>query len=356
MPRKAKGPPPQAEITGKSTKAEILAAYQRLAQAADENQGGEAVRDDASARDASLFAEERPAMKAETRKEVEALSLDAIVMELSSLKLAIGKHLTDVEERLSAEAARLAALKEAAAEQETRLRELHEIEAAAGKLEELRQTIASEKETFEAVMAETRAQWDKEKKEHEAALKERDALDKKERQREEEDYQYQLKQRRQREKDAFEAEREERRRKLEEELAAREADVKAREEALAAQEKELAELRQRAQEFPAQLDQAVRAASESAAKATEERLKLEKLLLEKDMEREREVMRLTVASLQERVKEQEGRIKALDADLKESIVRSQSVASRAIEGIAGLRHAAALQTETAKESGSEPRR
>ncbi|MGA9750199.1 MAG: hypothetical protein WBS54_00240 [Acidobacteriota bacterium] len=355
MPRKAKGPPPQAEISERSTKAEILAAYQRLAQAAGENQGGEAVRGDAPARDASLFAEERPAMKAETRKEVEALSLDAIVMELSSLKLAIGKHLTDVEERLSAEAVRLAALKEASAEQEARLRELHEIEAAAGKLEELRQTIASEKETSEAVMAQTRAQWDKEKREHEAALKERDALDKKERQREEEDYQYQLKQRRQREKDAFDAEREERRRKLEEELTTREADVKAREEALAAQEKELAELRQRAQEFPAQLDQAVRAAAESAAKATEERLKLEKLLLEKDMEREREVMRLTVASLQERVKEQEGRIKALDADLKESVVRSQSVASRAIEGIAGLRHAAA-QTETAKEPGSEPMR
>jgi|YelNatPaOPRAMG01_1025707.scaffolds.fasta_scaffold01560_1 chromosome segregation ATPase len=356
MPRKAKGPPPEVEITERSTKAEILAAYQRLAQAAAENPSGEAVRGDAPARDASLFTEERPAMKAETRKEVEALSLDAIVMELSSLKLAIGKHLTDVEERLSAEAVRLAALKEAAAEQEARLRELHEIEAAAGQLEELRQTIASEKETFEAVMAETRAQWDKEKREHEAALKERDALDKKERQREEEDYQYQLKQRRQREKDAFEAEREERRRKLEEELAAREADVKAREEAVAAQEKELAELRQRVQAFPAQLDEAVRAAAESAAKATEERLKLEKLLLEKDMEREREVMRLTVASLQERVKEQEGRIKALDADLKESVVRSQSVAARAIEGIAGLRHAEAVQAETAKEPGSEPRR
>ncbi|MGC8723778.1 MAG: hypothetical protein ACP5VF_07880 [Acidobacteriota bacterium] len=71
-------------------------------------------------------------MKVETRKEVEALSLDAIVMELSSLKLAIGKHLTEVEERLPAEAVRLAALKEAAAEQEARLRELHEIEAAAG--------------------------------------------------------------------------------------------------------------------------------------------------------------------------------------------------------------------------------
>ncbi len=356
MPRKAKGPPPEAEITERSTKAEILAAYQRLAQATAAGESGEAEPEEPSARDAFLFAEERPAMKAETRKEVEALSLDAIVMELSSLKLAIGKHLTDVEERLSAEAVRLAALKEAAAEQEARLRELHEIEAAAGKLEELRQTIASEKETFEAVMAETRAQWDKEKKEHETALKERDALDKKERQREEEDYQYQLKQRRQREKDAFEAEREERRRKLEEELAAREADVKAREEALAAQEEELAELRQRAQDFPAQLEKAVRAAAESSAKATEERLKLEKLLLEKDMEREREVMRLTVASLQERVKEQEGRIKALDADLKESVASSQSVAARAIEGIAGLRHAAPAQTETAKEPGSEPRR
>ncbi|MGC8723779.1 MAG: hypothetical protein ACP5VF_07885 [Acidobacteriota bacterium] len=67
-------------------------------------------------------------------------------------------------------------------------------------------------------------------------------------------------------------------------------------------------------------------------------------------------MRLTVASLQERVKEQEGRIKALDADLKESVASSQSVAARAIEGIAGLRHGAALQAETAKEPGPEPRR
>ncbi len=342
MAKKTKSTPPEAEVTERNTKADILAAYQRLAQAA--------AAKSAKPQDALFFAEEnRPAMKPETRKEVEELSLDAIVMELSSLRLSIGKHLAELEQHLTGEAAKLKVLKDAVAEQEARLGELHDIEAAAGKLEELRLTMAGEQASFETAVAETRIRWDKDKKEHEIALKERDALEKKERAREEEDYQYQRKQRRQREKDAFEAEREERRRKLEEELASREADANAREEILATREQELADLHRRVEVFPSQLEEEVRAASKSGVKATEERFKLERLLLEKDMEREREVMRLTVTGLQEKVKEQITRIKALESDLKESATRSQSVAARAIEGIAGLHHTAATPAEVVKE-------
>ena len=74
-----------------------------------------------------------------------------------------------------------------------------------------------------------------------------------------------------------------------------------------------------------------------AVKATEERLKMDKLLLEKDMEREREVFKNTISSLQDKVKEQDIRIKNLERDLKEYIGQSQNIASKAIEGIARTR-------------------
>jgi len=61
---------------------------------------------------------------------------------------------------------------------------------------------------------------------------------------------------------------------------------------------------------------------------------MDKLLLEKDMEREREVFKNTISSLQDKVKEQDIRIKNLERDLKEYIGQSQTIASKAIEGIA----------------------
>jgi type I site-specific restriction-modification system R (restriction) subunit len=132
-----------------------------------------------------------------------------------------------------------------------------------------------------------------------------------------------------------------RRQAFEESTREREASLLEREEAAKAQEAEQADLRKQVAAFPGQLEKEVRATEARAVKATEERFAFEKTLLERDTEHERKMFQATIATLQEKSKEQEARIRALEKDLKDSAAQAQSVTARAIEGIAGLRQAAA---------------
>ncbi len=329
-------------LSEKSSKAEILAAYDDL-------------KEKAQTTGAELFAG-TGAAKPSAPKPPQELSLDAIVGDVAGLKLHLTRALGEVERRLAEQWQRLESLRQAVAEAEARLKEMHGLDAAAVSLAALQARQQEEKQAFEELMAESRVAWEKEKRDHEAMVKERDAAEKKERAREEEEYQYQVKTKRQREKELSEAELEAKRSAFEEKAKARQAELAAREAAVASHEQELQELRRQVASFPKEIEAAVSKAAEEARLKTEERLKLEKLLLEKDVEKERELQKLNVAGLQEKVLAQEARIKSLEKDLKEALSQNQAVAARAIEGIAGMRHGAALPDAPQKEAAPENRR
>lgn len=335
-------PKPEKAISDRSSKAEILAAYEDLKGKPEQPEAG-------------LFsapAADKPA----PLKKVAELSLDAIVGDVAGLKLHLTRALGEVEQRLGEQWQRLESLRQAVADSEARLQELHGLDTAAVSLSALQTRQKEEKEAFDAVVAETRQAWEKERHDHEAAVKERDAQEKKERAREEDEYQYQLKVKRQREKDAFANEQEARRAAFEEETRAKESELASREAAVASREEELAELRKKVATFPDELQGAVAKAAGAARQETEARLKLDKLLLEKDMEKERELQKLNLASLQDKTADQEARLKALDKDLKEALAQSQAVATRAIEGIAGIRHPAPAAEASPREAAPENRR
>ncbi len=137
---------------------------------------------------------------------------------------------------------------------------------------------------------------------------------KREREREEEEYEYNKKVKRQREEQEF-----------------------LKEETLSAMEDELSTLREQVTQFPGLLAEKTTEAEKKAVAASEERMKVEKIILEKDMEKEREIYKLTLKTLEDKAKDQEARIKALEKDLKDLMAQNQSVASKAIEGIAGMK-------------------
>jgi hypothetical protein len=281
-------------------------------------------------------------------------SLETAASEISSLKVRLARQLGDIEQGLMGEFARLEAVQKAVAEAEARVAELHAINAEAGTLAALREAHELEKKSFRLEMDEVRASWEKEQRDHEAQVKERDATSKKERAREEEEYQYQTKQRRQREADAVAADLALKRQNFEESVRERDGALTTREETLKVREQELADLRKQVATFPGQLEKEVRATEARATVATEERFEFEKKLLEKDIEHERKMFQAAILSLQEKSKEQDARIKALEKDLKDSVAQAQSVTARAIEGIAGMRPAPAAP-EPVREP-QEPRR
>lgn len=311
-------------ISEKSTKAEILAAYKKIVQEAANPE-----KEDKG--------EKKPSPVKQI-KEYETCDRDAIIMGVSTLKINIGKYLAELETQLIEKSDNLTGIIKSIEEAKKKLKEIHDIEVAADTLVNLLTYQDENKNHFLKEMTDARLKWEKEQKEHELQVKERDAMVKKERDREAEEYKYHTDLTRKKEKNAFEEEMARARKTFEEKVKIKEEDMSEREENIHTKEAEFQELRKKAEHFAEVLDKEVKEGEKRAVKATEERLKMEKLLLEKDMEREREVFKNTISSLQEKVKEQDIRIKNLERDLKEYIGQSQTIASKAIEGIARTRN------------------
>ena len=150
--------------------------------------------------------------------------------------------------------------------------------------------MAREREELEGEIESQRAEWEQEKKAREAELKERDATEKKARDREREDFTYAFKRDQQAIKDKLNDEKAalEKEIKLKRETA--DKDLAEREKAIAERERELAELRSKAAAFPKELENAVN----QAVKEISDKLKLEAKnredLARKEFEGERNVL------------------------------------------------------------------
>jgi len=306
-------------VSEKSTKAEILDAYQNLKKELDDFEKG-------------------PKLEKTRRVEPEDVTYtsDYLMNEITSLKIAVSTTIGDLESKLVEESDKLEEIKSAIREGIRRLKELHDIELEADSLSNLRTTQEDEKFSFEKEMEETKALWVKEKKEHDEYIKERDAALKRERQREEEEYNYQKKIRERKDLDALNEELATRKAAFEKEMEEREQKILEREHILGEREDELAKLKKEVEQFPQILDSKVKTAREEAIRMTEEQHKLDRIMLEKEMERTKGLHELTVKINQEKIRDQELRLKNLEKDLKEAQSQTHIVATKAVEGIAGI--------------------
>ena len=260
------------KLSEKSTKQEMLEAYQALARQLEEKRAAE-------------LAPERRLEEKRAEEAVRAASgvqPEGIDREIGQLKSDIGKLLADVSERLGTESARFRNIQKAVESKEAELRELYGIEKSAVSLAalleaqnqkrlEFESQIAREREELQTEMETKRAEWEEEKKAHDAEIRERDAADKRAQERAREDFNYTFKREQQGLKDKLADEKAalEKEIKLRRETA--EKDLAEREKALADRERELAELRARAAAFPKEIETALN----QATKETADRLKLE---------------------------------------------------------------------------------
>lgn len=294
-------------------------------------------------------AEATPAQRMEQRSAqaavgtADALTLENVVKDITQLRSSVGRTLSQIAESLEAEVDKYQQVKKAIDTKEKELAEIYDIqrqavslaaliEAQQRKREEFEAGMAREKEDLEREIAETREQWEAEQGTREQAQKEQATADTRTRQRERDEYDYKFKREQQLARDQFADEKA----RTERELAVRreelERQLNEREAAVAAREKQVADLQQRMDRFPAELEAATaKAAKDAAARANADAASREELL-KREFTGEKNVLSTRIVSLEQAVKDQAEQIKQLSQKLEKAYGQVQEIAVRAIEG------------------------
>jgi hypothetical protein len=345
------------KLSEKSTKQEMLEAYQALAKQLDEKRAAELA----------------PERRIEERKTEEAVKVattvapDGIDREIGNLKAEIGKMLADVSDRLGAESAKFRNIQKAVESKERDLKELYGIEKAAVSLAalieaqnqkrtEFETEITRDREQLETEIESRRAAWEEEKKAHEAEVREREASEKKAQDRAREDFNYTFKREQQAIKDKLNDEKIalEKEIKLKRETADKE--LAEREKTVAERERELTELRAKAAGFQKELETAIT----QAVKEVTDRLKLEaknrEEILQKGFDGERNVLAAKNEALERSNKDFLTANAKLAQQLEAAYEKVQDIAQKTVEGSSQAKSLADLQKlliEQSRKAGAD---
>jgi hypothetical protein len=310
--------PEVEKLSMANTKKEMLQAYNRVLKQLTEKRR-------AAMKPAEERAEKR---KSEARAVADALSTEAIGRQIGVLKSEVGNTLNELADRLEAETSKYAQVRIAVEAAEAELREIYEIEKTASSLAALVEAQREKQEAFEAEMAgareefETemnwlREEWKREKAQHEATQKEKNAAEQKRREREEEEYRYQFERQRQSTLEQYE------------------------------HEAELKQLREKVEQYPGELEKAVSHAVDETTKRLEREAQNRINLLEKESIGERNVLHSRIEALEGTVEKQAEQITRLSQQLEHSYRQVQEIAVKAIEGPSVSRAASHLQAPAA---------
>lgn len=261
-------------------------------------------------------------------------SVEGIVKNLADLKLSISHSMDSLGEKLVAEYKRFKNMQQAIAVSEKNLEGVHEIEAGADALEALLYAQKQKKEEFEDDRAEIESDWKKRQEAHEATRKEFEALLKKERQRNEEEYDYNLKLQRKKDTDTYEEKKAALDKELKGKRVALESEFAGREARIEEREDEYAELKSKVESFPKELDVQIKQAESALQKKIEVRFKYEAELSSREMASEMKLRQQMIAALEAKIKEQDALISQLTKKTDAAGDQVQSIALKAIEGAA----------------------
>lgn len=318
------------KVSTSNTKAEIISVYNQLVDALKKKENKD-----------PKFEKENQ-VKEQQVKEVSDWNPESIVKNLTEIKLGITGSLEKVEESLLAEYKKLEKLQQVVAIEHNYLEDVYQIKVNADSLAALIMANQKKEEEFEKKMEETELTfernmiakkqiWEKEQRERQFTWKEEEENWKKSKKREEEEYNYNLKISRKKEQDEYIINKE----KMESELRRKkeqlEKEWEERTQRIEEKEKGLEEMKQKIDAFPGVLENAVH----EAKKATEEQLTLkyrfETELASKEALSELKILKHTILSLENKVKEQEALINLLNEKSTLAGQQVQSIALKALE-------------------------
>ena len=314
----------------KSTKNEILEAYEELLQEVEKS------------KTPSL---QKNINKPEKEAVNQAGSRDSkeIIHNIAELKLQTSNALENLAKKLIAEREKLNNLQESVRQQEIYLQDLHEITANANSLEtlilcqkrkreEFENWMESTREKFNIEMSEKKLVWDKQKKDYELEQNEKRESKKKEWQRLEEEYNYQTQLTRQKNEDEYLQKQLVQERELGEKRKTFELECEKRESSLLEQEQEIAELRSYKNSAENEIQKAVQDERNRVTENLEKKYELESSVKDKEKDSEIALLKQNIKFLQEKISDQDKSIELLNKRLAESQTSSQELAKKIIEG------------------------
>jgi hypothetical protein len=320
----------EQEISAKSTKAQILAAYDELLKKVQ----------NAKAEVPKQVQEEK--QREEKISKAAKVSENGIVSEITSLKSRVSSSLDDIGKKLLDEFKKLEEIREAITVEKKNLEDLYSLTATTDSLaamllaqkeekEKFEEEIKAAKAAFESEMKELREKWRIEKEKQLNDEKEYDEQLKKTRKREEEEYQYKLKIERQKNSDEYVAKKTKLENELAEKKAAFEQEMSTREANVKSAEQELEGLRKSNEEFPAKLEKAIAGKEKEVTSHLKTQFHFESKLLAKQNEGELKLRDQTIASLKEKIAEMQQVIKQLTDKANKAEGNVKDIAVKAIE-------------------------
>ncbi|MBR8828953.1 MAG: hypothetical protein DSM107014_13810 [Gomphosphaeria aponina SAG 52.96 = DSM 107014] len=332
-------------INSKSTKAEILEAYDELKQEKAELEKQLKQKNTVpTLPKPEMQTPPKPENKIPSQPTIFPANMNLILQNLEKLQVSFGSATSNLSEQLITEASALEKLRELLAKEIQELQELHDLETIEEDTldnliqayEESDKAFAEEynqqKETLEQEIQELKKAWHKEQENHRREIKERDEIYFKTTQREAEEYGYNLKLQRDLDKEEYE----QRKQNLYQELITarqeQEKQWKEREDSISEREKQYAEATFKVEAFEKELEGKIKQGKEEGRGIGNYQAKVKADLHSKEVEGEKQNYQLRIQSLEEIIQHNEARINALSKQLDGALKQVQDLAVKAIEG------------------------
>lgn len=382
------------KIQAKSTKAEILEAYQELEAAFKQLQTQKATPPAAPPPVAPAPAKEEvkqpsvaappPTSTSATPKEkkmattttldmlpkleegVVRANLDAVIKGLGQLGEQFNTALSQLSTSLLIEATRLRDVCTKVEDESTRLATLYSLTIEEDTLSILlkqyadtsvqyEETLRRQREATEKAWLEKTQAWLKEKEETGQRWQEQNQADKKTQTREETAYRYDLTLNRNRSEEDYAQQQKQQQQELETFKEKRLKDWEEREKTLAEREKQFEEAKVKVEKFPKDLEAAIKKAKDEGTGIARHQAKNKADLLAKEFAGEEEVSRLKIRALEEEVTKQSAQIERLNQQLEAALKQVQELAVKAIEGSSSHSSLQALKEVALEQAKSLPK-
>lgn len=288
---------------------------------------------------------EEEAAKEQDRTVLETVSqysADSIVRGLADLQLDFGTTITGLANRLTIETTKLNDLKQALAVESKNLKDLQQTRVVADALylltqehqetlRQLEQQATSDRDSLDRDRIDTRKIWQQEQEEFDTNLNDNSELLSQQRQRQEEDYQYDTARSRQISTDDYEATQRQIEREIRETTEAKEKDWAERERILATAQELSENYQQKVTAFPIELEEAIKKAREEGIRDAHQDAKVKADLLDKEWESTKQGYELQVQSLETKIQKQTEQISEISAQLQTALSQAQELAMRAFD-------------------------
>ncbi|MGL5132101.1 MAG: hypothetical protein ACRC78_06205 [Planktothrix sp.] len=351
------------KVSDRNTKAELLEAYQELAQ--EKNDLETQIKQLSSTpKEVKPITEEK--IKPMTSKPVEQKpKMQQTIDHLLLLQTGFGSAINELSEQLTSEAIKLGELRQNVTQELQQLAELHDLETVEDdtldtlvqryetSAKTFDQELSLRRETLEQEFQEQQKAWQKEQEEYQRTLKERNETYKKSRSRDHETYDYHLKLQRDIDIDTYSQTKKTLYKQLEDLQKEQEKQWGQREKTIAEQEKLYAEVKAKVEEFPQNLEDNIKRGKDLGRNIGNYQAKIKSDLLGKEVEGQKQYYELRVKSLMETIQSQDTRLQTLSKQLDSALKQVQDLAVKAIEGSSNINSFQAVK-EIALEQAKNP--